>query len=313
MELPQSTLTRYDEAARYLLLQTEGAFFDWLLPNRRGTLEFRNWGPTQLTLPNVRQRICDGIAFLGDRTRNGVPVAGLLEIQTTPDANMPGRLLLAGGLLWMTMKPSDHPGDRYELLAIVLNLTGVGNARFHHDFGDAGWLLHPVERNFCTLDAQEVMREVAAGLAPRQLLAFIPLMQGGDDSATLRQWRTVVEAEPDMQRRGDLMLAHVFAERVGRQAQWEEMMEGLTFIESPMIGEMLNRERAVAEARGATRGATNAKIESLLVVLQRRFGPLPQDLHAALLACQDTTALDRSLVIALDAGSLPDFRAAVGL
>jgi len=109
----------------------------------------------------------------------------------------------------------------------------------------------------------------------------------------------------------------VFAERVGRQAQWEEMMEGLTFIESPMIGEMLNRERAVAEARGeargATRGATTAKIDSLLVVLQRRFGPLPQDLHAALLTCQDQAVLDRSLVIALDAGSLPDFRAAVGL
>ena len=56
---------------------------------------------------------------------------GIVEFQTVPDPSMFGRLLLAGGLCWLTVKPVDLPGDRFELSAMVVNLTGVGDCARH--------------------------------------------------------------------------------------------------------------------------------------------------------------------------------------
>src|SRR5580693_8633386 len=124
MELPLPPSTRYDQAARYLLLQAGSLLFCWLLRLTPVQLRFERWLPTQLTLPGTRQRLCDAIAELTDLQRGGLPFAALLEVQTAPDGTMTGRLLLAGGLVWLTVKPTPLPGDRYELVGIVLNLTG---------------------------------------------------------------------------------------------------------------------------------------------------------------------------------------------
>ena len=128
MDLPLPPPTRYDQAARYLLVRACALLFFWLLRLSPAQLRFERWLPTQLTLPGTRQRLCDGIAELADLQRGGLPFAALLEVQTEPDPTMTGRLLLAGGLLWLTVKPTQLPGDRYELLGIVLNLTGRGDA-----------------------------------------------------------------------------------------------------------------------------------------------------------------------------------------
>jgi hypothetical protein len=123
--------------------------------------------------------LCDGIAELVNLQRGGLPFAAILEVQTVPDATMPGRLMLAGGLLWLTVKPTQLPGDRYELVGIVLNLTGKGDATRQCVLSTAEWTLRPIEVNLETLDAAEVMEQMAAGLIPLELLALIPLMQRG--------------------------------------------------------------------------------------------------------------------------------------
>src|SRR5262245_9078224 len=128
MELPLPAPTRYDQAARYLLLRAGALLFFWLLRLSCAQLRFERWLPTQLTLPGTPQRLCDGIAELADLQRGGLPYAAILEVQTVPDATMTGRLLLAGGLLWLTVKPTQLPGDRYELVGLVINLTGKGDA-----------------------------------------------------------------------------------------------------------------------------------------------------------------------------------------
>jgi len=155
------------------------------------------------------------------------------------------------------------------------------------------------------MDAGKVLEEVASGLAPPQLLALIPLMQGSGGPDILQRWRQLVTAEPDRQRRADSQLAQVFAERVGRLAEWEAIMEDLTFIESPMIAALLDRNRA--EAR------VDNQAESLRRLLRRRWGTLPTDLVAVIETCRETATLERWFDLAIDATSLANFRELAGL
>lgn len=301
MQLPLPPQTRYDQAARYLLLKAGALLFGWLLRLTPTQLRFERWLPTQLTLPGVPQRLCDGIAELADLDRGGKPFAALLEVQTQPDATMPGRLMLAGGLVWLTIKPTSLPGDRYELLGLVINLTGVGEAARRCVLSTAEWTLQPIEINLETVDAGPILEQIASGGAPRELLAFIPLMHRGDEDGIIRRWREIVAAETDLRRRGDCSLAMVFAERVNRRAAWQNAMEGFSMIESPLIAELL----ADAESR--------AKVEMLLRVIQKSFGELPEDLGNAIRACKDGDQLGRWLDAALEAETLAQFRQQTGL
>src|ERR1043165_6340450 len=195
MDLPLPSSTRYDQAARYLLLKAGALLFFWLLRLTSAQVRFERWLPTQLTLPGTPERLCDGIAELVDLKRGGLPFAAVLEVQTIPDANMPGRLMLAGGLLWLTARPTQLPGDRYELIAIVLNLTGTGNASRQCVLSTAEWTLRPIEINLETLDAQEVLEQIVAGKVPKEILALIPLMRRGGEPGIIERWMEVVGAE----------------------------------------------------------------------------------------------------------------------
>src|SRR5436309_10904437 len=106
MELPLPPPSRYDQAAGYLLVRAGALLFSWLLRVTPEQVRFERWLSAKLTLPGTPERLCDAIAELSDLQRGGVPFAALLEIQTIPDTTMPGRLMLAGGLLWLTVKPT---------------------------------------------------------------------------------------------------------------------------------------------------------------------------------------------------------------
>ncbi len=301
MDLPLPPPTRYDQAARYLLLRAGALLFFWLLRLTAGQLRFERWLPTQLTLPGTRQRLCDGIAELVDLQRGGLPFAGILEVQTVPDATMTGRLLLAGGLLWLTVKPTQLPGDRYELVGIVINLTGKGDALRQCVLGTAEWTLRPVEVNLETLDAAELLEQIATDQAPRELLALIPLLHRGGETGIIQRWSELVDAETDLRRRADYALTQVFAERVGRLVAWDNALKGFAMIESPLIAKLL----AGAEAK--------AKAESLLRVMQKRYRKLPEELTAAVRACTDGDQLDHWLDLVGEVDTLEQFRQQAGL
>ncbi|MBA4063477.1 MAG: hypothetical protein C0501_07145 [Isosphaera sp.] len=342
---PPAPPTRYDQLARYLLTKAGGGLFPWLLGVPPGRLRFGRWLPAQLTLPNTPERLCDAVAEVFDLDRGGAPVAVLLEVQTEPDPTMPGRLTLAGGLLWLTVKPSDLPGDRYDLVGAVINLTGTGDTARSCVVGGAEWTLRPAERNLSTTDAGAVLDEIAAGTAPKELLAFVPLMHGGAEDDTIRRWRGLVAAESDPVRRGDFALARVFADKVGRGPAWQAAVEGLPMEEAPVIAELLATHgakvaaKAAAEgearglaaglARGLAEGKTEGRVQgvaegkaegkadALLRLIAKRFGAVPEEVAAAVRACTDTARLDRllddALDDALDAASLDRFRARAGL
>jgi len=303
MQLPLPPSTRYGQTARYLFWKAGALFFWWLLRLRAAQLRFERWLPNQLTLPGIAQRLCDGIAELMDLEHGGLPFAALLEVQNQPDATMPGRLMLAGSLVWLTVKPTPLPGDRYELLGVVINLTGLGDGARHCALSTAEWTLRPIEVNLETLDAGTLLDQIEAGTAPRVFLALIPLMQRGNEEGIIRRWRTIVGTETDPQLQSDYALAWVFAERVNRLDDWQNALEGLSMIESPLIAELL----AKAEGKG--------QAKMLLHAIQKRFGELPEEMTATIRACADGAQLDRWFDVALNPQTLTlmQFRQQTGL
>ena len=58
--------------------------------------------------------------------------------------------------LWLTVKPTPLPGDRYELVGVVINLTGTGDCSRRCVLGTAEWTLRPVEVNVeALMDAEQ--------------------------------------------------------------------------------------------------------------------------------------------------------------
>src|SRR5262249_54150569 len=132
-----------------------------------------------------RGRWCDGIANLADLENGGAPFAAIVEVQTKPDGTMPGRLMLAGGLCLLLLKPQPLPGDRFELAAIVINLTGTGNSARRMALGETSWTLVPCEVNIETFNAGEVLEQIAVGTVPREVLALIPAMRRGGEEGII--------------------------------------------------------------------------------------------------------------------------------
>ena len=94
---------------------------------------------------------------------------------------------------------------------MVVNLTGRGDSARRMTLGTTEWTLTPRELNLSTLDAAAVLEEVAHGQAPREVLAWIPVLKNGGEDATIRRWLEIAGAETDLNRRGDYALARVFA------------------------------------------------------------------------------------------------------
>ncbi len=161
----------------------------------------------------------------------------------------------------------------------------------------AEWTLRPVEVNLETLDAAEVLEQIAADQAPRELLAMIPLMNRGGETGIIQRWSQLVGAETDLQRRADYALAQVFAERIGPDDAWHNALKGFAMVESPLIAQLLAKTKA----------------ESLLRVMQKRYRKLPEELTAAISACTDGDQLDRWLDAVAEAKTLKQFRQQAGL
>ncbi len=164
-----------------------------------------------------------------------------------------GRLLGYFSPLWLELKPSDERGDRFQLGAIIVNLTGKGDASRLMDWPEAGMHtgLTIVERNLGEMRADEVMTGIAAGTAPAVALPLIPLMQGGGEPVNIAKWLELAGAEPDARRRGDYGgLALVLAEAGGCSDAWKGALKEWNVIQSAANEASRNAE-LVTSARSA--------------------------------------------------------------
>jgi len=215
-----------------------------------------------------------------------------------PDALMFGRVLVYEGLIWLLEKPTEHPGDRFNLVGLVINLTGIGTTG-----QDMAWTagkgtgIQPIERNLQSFRASDVLDQIAAGKAPRAALALIPLMLGGGEPGIIQRWLEVAQPETDERWRADFSLARVFAELTGHQEVWKTALEGFNVRQSVVVNDW----------------KAEAKIEGIQGLLTARLGGVPADIAAKLAETRDLSVLQTWLILAGQAATLDDFRKQAGM
>jgi hypothetical protein len=304
---------RFDQASRYAAKLDAVGFLAWLLREDPVEVRFRLWLDTRtLPFPGDPERTCDTVAWLSDpdpAVEWALPVEFCLE----PDGELPGRLLVYRGQLWLEKRPTDAGGERFAVGAAVVNLTGRGHTSRTMSLRHTGVRTHlgVEERNLCDENAAALLDSIAAGRAAHCLLPWIPLMHGGDEPSIIQRWIELASQEADSRRRGDYGgLALVFAEAAKRSPTWKDALKEWNVIESQQVLEWM----AMGEARGEARGEIKGEITSLLQVLATLFPPgAPADLEAAIRASTDQDQLRNWLVLAVKANSIDAFRQAAGL
>jgi hypothetical protein len=293
----------YDQTSRYLARRNAGPVTGWLLSLAGGRLDFVQWLDTRrISWPGQPGRTCDTVAHLRDPARGGLPWAVVVEFQLRPDPDMFGRALVYLGQVWLELRPTPLPGDRFCVGCVVVNLTGKGDCGRDMAWQQAGLrtVLLPREWNLGELRAADILDGVEAGSVPRAVLAWLPLMQGGGDPAIMQRWLALAGQEPDAGRRADLGLALVFAEAAGNAGAWRKLLEGWNVTQSKQVQEWIDM--------GTSRGKIEGRVETLLDVLEARFGVLPPELAAALRQTTDLGLLRQMAARAGQADSLGAFR-----
>jgi hypothetical protein len=230
--------------------------------------------------------------------------------------------MMGGAMLSLSLKPNRQVGDRYQLAALVINLTGNPNsARSTRLQGRnlAEWTLNPIEVNLATFDAKEVLQGIARGEVPNVVLALIPLMKNGNDEANMQEWLRLANAEADHQRRGDFSLAQAFATLVGQREKWQTLLKEFLMIEAPFVTEWKNEGRKEGILEGRKEGVltgrkegVDAQVNTLLRLLQKR-GTVPADLEKKIRECTDLGKLSAWLDLVFDLPSIEQFRQHSGL
>src|SRR5271155_1784882 len=122
-------------------------------------MRFEGWLDTRLTLPGHPERICDTIAHISRLDQGGIPWAIPVEFQIEPDSVMFGRAMVYGGMLYEAVKPSPERGDRFQVIVVIVNLTGVGisGRRMVWREGCSETTLLPEEWNLSTESAADIL------------------------------------------------------------------------------------------------------------------------------------------------------------
>jgi hypothetical protein len=291
----------YDQASRFLVKRDPEGVFAWLLNLRAADFRFVRWEDARrLHFPGEPDRYCDTVAHLENLSAGGSPWTAVLEFQADPDPHMFGRLLAYLGQLWLELRPHAGLTDRFDVAAVVVNLSGTGNTSRRMAWPEAGLVteLKPREVNLGRLEANGMLDEVESGRVTRTALAFVPLMQNGGDPTILSRWLTVASAEPDVRRRGDLgYLAKLFAEKAGCWEEWDNVLKGWNMV--------ISKQVQLWQAEGKAEG----KAEAIVRLLLLRFKQVPEDLACRLNETTDVGQIEAWFDLAFAANSLEEFRA----
>ena len=223
-----------------------------------------------------------------------------------------GRLLGYLSGIWLARKPDPEPGSRFRLGAVVVNLTGTGDASRDMRWPDAGLAtqLRVAERNLASESADELLGAIEAGTRSRALLPWIPLMTGGDDSGIIHRWKVAAEVEADFRRRAEYGgLALVFASAAARTVIWKTALEDWNVRESSVVNEWI----AEGEARGVKKGEVAAYANIIAAELEAKGGPVTADLLATIRAQSPADLSCVWVPAAFRCADVADFRARVGV
>ncbi len=299
----------FDKAARYAARLDPAGFVAWLLGLDASRFRFAGWLDTRgVVLPGESDQTADTVARLEDPASGGMPWVVPIEFQIAPDPEMFGRFLEFLGKLWRTFRPDVERGSRYCLGAVVVNLTGRGDASRLMEWAEAGLKLELrlAERNLSQIDAAATLDAIADGKVTQAVLPWIALMQGGGEDGIIKRWKELAGAEPDSRKRSDYgALALVFSEAADRRPAWAEALKEWNMIQSQTVLEWM--------AQGEAKGRSEGRIASLLRILRLRFGPVPQEVETVIRRTQDVDTLDRWTDAAVTSADLDTFRRTTAL
>jgi hypothetical protein len=294
----------FDQASRFAARLDAVGFLGWALRLRPEQYAFRRWLDTRnVPFPGGTDRTGDTVAWLDDPTTNLTPWAIATEFQIEPDPLMFGRMLVYLGNLWLAVKPDTERGSRFNLGAVVINLTGTGHASRRMEWPSSGLTTHLgiTERNMAHENADELLAGIEGGEWSRGMLPWLPLMTGGDDKDIIERWKRIAETEPDSRLRSEYGgLALVFANAAERKTIWTQALKGWNVKESSVVNEWIQEGRA--EGQRLERAA------AVIAVLEARFEQVPADLAAAINATTELTTLKSWHSLAIKVANLDEFR-----
>lgn len=292
----------FDRASRSAIKGAAPAFFRWLSPAFVEHFAFRDWVDTRtIAFPGEPDRTCDTVAEFAPITGEGPHCLLDVEPQSEPDNEMLERCGEYAFRLRRELRPGDGRQHKYQVINIVLNLTGPEQPHDldmrEPDLGDAGPHLRVFQVTMREKDAAATLAAIAADARLRGVLPWVPLMRRGDESAIIEEWKQLALLEPDERRRTQYAtLARTLAELTVRQALWKQALEGWNVKTSQQVQDWK------AEARQ----------EDLLRLLERRCRtPVSADLAKVISEMFDHNQLNQWFDVAATADSLDAFRAAV--
>jgi hypothetical protein len=251
----------FDQAARFAAQAAPEAVVRRALTPSGVVAAFREWLDTRaLPLPGGPDRIADLVAALED------PAAGLtllvFEFQSQRDPDKLDVTLEEAAILRCRARHGADRQGKYRVLTALVYLQGrCPDAVLDMTLpGGFGTRHAPLVWNVGEDNAATILEAVAKGELSWGMQFWVALMAEGQHPAVVARWReVVVQVVADRRARGNLAgIALVFAELVGRRAEWQRGLEGFEMTESQVVNEWISQGEAKATLRERRRKVLDA-------------------------------------------------------
>lgn len=230
------------------------------------------------------------------------------EMQFRPDERMPRRIRVYAALA----------EERYALnvYPVVVNILPLGPSEglassYHSEF--MGLIAHQDYRviNLWEVEAAEVLARNWTTLLP-----FVPVLKGGHEPIVISKALTLLRADAQVAEMEPLLAFFatfvMTPQEVRKMMRWDMSMLRESSWYSEIEKEGLERGLQQGLERGLEQGLEQGQAEMLLLVLGRRFGPMPVDIVTRIRALH-SPQLAQLVDVALDAPTLEAVAAALGL
>jgi len=238
----------FDQGSRFHVKNSPQAHLEWLFPRTARVMRWTRWLDSQSApRPGESDRRCDTIAELVHREGLSHPRALVIELFTQADAEALDR---TGEYLWRfrrELRHGPHGQDKYPFVAALIFLTGhCAEREVQADLPDEEDVVNTLRPRILELAGQDAVAFLDAvehnRLSPG-LLAWTPLMQGGQKTETAERWAGLSLRLAENERSQAASLALIFSDLTDSRPVWKPLLEKITMNESTYLREIRTQTR----------------------------------------------------------------------